>query len=193
MLYHFLDKGSHGLTKLLLFSLAWWLIIGLGSKYSEWIEMLKMPLDRLPIFMAGIFCGRLAMKKRALNRWIILIFLFTGYFLFFLQKRTALNSLSFVLYYPIRAFLGISIISTIIFAMEVLQRISDPVFKGLSGCLKWLGGLTLECYLFHQSYLLLFDFPYKLPQYVITAFILPVLSAALVFWLRAVSRKKVTM
>ena len=46
----------------------------------------------------------------------------------------------------------------------------------------WFGGLTLELYLLHQSYMILFEYPYQLLHYVAVAFVLPTVTA-LMIWL----------
>lgn len=190
LLYRFIHGGKYGFAKMLVFSLLWWVVIGYGSVRFTLVSMFKMPLDRLPIFMFGIYCGKLSKEKNKLSCAALSFFALFGYLMFFLMKTSALRSLSFVLYYPVRAFLGLSIITTILAILEILRGQATGAFRVITASLKWLGGLTLECYLFHQSYMILCEFPYQLPLYLLVAVILPVASAALVFWIRSYCRKE---
>ena len=94
------------------------------------------------------------------------------------------------LYYPVRCLLGISIIATVILAMEWMERTLPALNALLWAILSWFGGLTLELYLLHQSYLILFEFPYTLLTYPSAAFCLPTMTAALIYLYRCRRRKE---
>ena len=189
LLYRFIHGGKHGLVKVVVFSVLWWTLVGVGSKHSAMLESFKIALDRLPIFMFGIYCGKLVRENRRLRAVEWLSYFIIGYLALIILLRTRVRALSFVLYYPVRALLGLSVIATLILIMELLNRRIPRMARMLSEGMRWLGGLTLECYLFHQSYLILFAFPYRPAQYVLVAFVLPTVSAALLYLLRKCLRK----
>ena len=68
--------------------------------------------------------------------------------------------------------------------METLGKTAPHAYAVIAKALGWLGSLTYELYLLHQSYLILFEFPYKLPAYLTAAFVLPTVTAAGIYLVR---------
>jgi hypothetical protein len=79
--------------------------------------------------------------------------------------------------------------TTVIVVMELLEHTIPRVNSRFCTLLGWFGGLSLELYLLHQSYMILMEFPYKLPLYIIAAFALPTITALVIYIVRQKRRK----
>ena len=71
--------------------------------------------------------------------------------------------------------------ATVIVVMEIAEKKMSGLFNSVMKILTWFGGLTLELYLLHQSYMILLEFPYKITTYPITAFLLPTITAVFIY------------
>lgn len=184
VLYRFIHGGKNSLLKTVLFSICWWALVEVLCKFIPNIEIFRIALARLPIFVIGIYFGNLAYEKKEIRKSIALILLLMGYVLFVGLKTPLLKSVAGYLYYPVRALLGISIMTTMIILMELIEKKAGGLYNGIGKVLSWFGGLTLELYLLHQSYMIVFEYPYKLTTYPIAAFILPTITAGVIYLIR---------
>lgn len=180
LLYYFIYNGAMALTKTVLFCICWWICIEVICYFIPAVSHFRIALERLPIFIFGIYCGKLSYDKVKLDRVLITLIAIWGYFLFAFLKAPIIKNLAEPLYYPMRAFLSLSIIVTAIFIFEWLESKMKTVYGMLIVICSWFGSVTLELYLLHQSYMILFDFPYKALYYCIVAFCLPTVTAALI-------------
>ena len=191
LLFRFIHKGEKGLLKVVMFSVFWWTAVGFGSLYSPIVGQFRMSISRLPIFMFGIYCGKLSVEKKEIKTWIIAAVTVIGYLLIILQKIGKLSFIpSVIYYYPVRAFFGLSIIITLISMFKFSEKHFAEISRLLIKVLNWLGGLTLECYLFHQSFMILLEFPYRPLAYCFAACVLPILTSALLDMFRRKQRKE---
>lgn len=184
MLYRFIHGGKNGLLKTVLFSLCCWALVELVCEIVPYVNTFRVAFARLPIFTIGIYCGKLAYKKVPIKKITVFILLLCGYALFLGLKTPILKPVASYLYYPVRAMLAISIIITIIILIEIIEKRANSFYNVIKEMLDWFGGLTLELYLLHQSYLILFESPYKLTTYPIVAFVLPTLTAGVIYLVR---------
>lgn len=67
----------------------------------------------------------------------------------------------------------------VLFVLEKLKNIWMTAYILLIKMFTFLGGITLEIYLFHQSYMIVFDFPAD--SYIFVAVILPVMTSSIIF------------
>ena len=183
-LYRFIHGSGNAFMKTILFCAVWWVVAETLCHSVEEINRFRIALDRLPIFMIGIYTGKLSYEKRVIQKKLVVLYILFGFFLFALLKRKIPSPWSVYLYYPIRGALAISIIATVILIMETLEKKAPGAYGVPVKVLGWLGGLTYELYLLHQSYMILFDFPYKFPAYFTVAFALPTITAAGIWWAR---------
>ena len=179
-LYNFIHSGSNGLFKTVLISVCWWISIEVICYFIPVVSHFRIALERLPIFVFGIYCGKLSYDKVKLGRKPIAFIAFGGYIFFLLLKVPIIKNIAEQLYYPMRAFLSLSIIVTVIFIFEWLEDKLKTVYSSLVVIIGWFGSVTLELYLLHQSYMILFNFPYKALYYCIVAFGLPTITSALI-------------
>jgi len=82
-------------------------------------------------------------------------------------------------YYFTRALFALAIIAIIILIMEYIEKESTKVHSLLCSALGYLGGITLEIYLLHQSYMIIFGYPYHIALYLLVAAILPLITACI--------------
>ena len=190
ILYSFIFGGSKQLLKTLLFGAGWFVAAELLCHASSTVNHFRIALCRLPIFMLGIYTGKLAHENKPIKGAFPWIFALTGFFLLAVQKRVLPRSLVHYLHYPIRGALAISIIAVVILLMELLEKNVPKLHAGLNKALGWYGGLTYELYLLHQSYLILFEYPYQPLSYFLVAVLLPTITAAGIYWVREALKKR---
>lgn len=183
-LYSFIHGKPHALPRTALFGIVWWIAIEALCHFSETVNVFRIALERLPIFMIGIYTGKLAYEKKKVKGTHMACYILLGFLLLAMQKRVIPEPWDNCLHYPIRGALSISIMATIIFVMEVFESKLPRMYSGISSVFVWIGGLTYELYLLHQSYLILFEFPYRPPAYLLVAIILPTITAAGIFLAR---------
>ena len=185
--FYMLVNSKHGLLKTLLFSLFWWTLVEVICYLFPNAVSFKVALARLPIFVIGIYFGMLSYRKVESKRLTVIFLTILGFGLFLGTKVPPFKPISEFFYYPVRALLAISIISTVIILMEIIE--TKRVGRFFSQILGWFGGLTIELYLLHQSYMILLNYPYRLFLYFIVAFALPSLTAALIYICRKMLKR----
>lgn len=185
LLYRMIHGGMHGAAKTAVFCVLWWFVTEL--LFWKWydLETFRMPLARLPIFTVGIYCGRLSRENIRIQRSAVALLIILGFAVFLVFTKKVPQPYSKWLYYPVRGLFGISIIGAVILVMEIVSRTASRFYTVLFSALSWFGGLTLELYLLHQSWLILLDYPYRFTSYVGAAFLLPTAVAALFSWRRS--------
>ena len=189
ILYRYVFSGKHELCKVVLFSACWWIVEELLSEQISAVGNFRIALARLPIFVIGLYCGSLSYIKKEPKKDSIIILLLQGYLMFVVMKTFALKPVAEYFYYPGRAALAVSIMITVIGALEFLEKHFEGLQIILMKILEWFGGLTLELYLLHQSYLILLEYPYKMTTYPIAAFALPTITAAVIYAFRKIRRE----
>ena len=188
-LYKFIANGKYALVKTALFSVLWFASVELLAFFVPYVFSFRIALCRLPIFVLGIFVGGLSHGGQTAKKSTFIIASLFGFVMFALTKIPALGQIAEYVYYPVRAALAVSIICTVILIFEIIEGISSKLHIALVRVFGWFGGLTLEMYLFHQSYMILMEYPYKLLTYPLAAFVFPVSSAAIIFAIRLVMKK----
>lgn len=180
-LFWFIHRGRYGLTKTILFSTCWWTLIEVLCELIPAVVPFRIVLSRLSVFVIGIYFGKLSYQKNRINIRTIVLLLISGYVLFVVLKMPIVKPIADYFYYPVRAMLAISIMATVFLMMEIMERKISGIYSGVQILLTWFGGLTLELYLLHQSYMILFEFPYKITTYLIAAFVLPMITTGLIY------------
>ena len=188
----FIRGKKHSFLLIALFSVIWFAVVEALSHSYEKIDLFRMALDRLPIFILGIYAGREAYEKRSVKEIHAAFSIFLGIILLMLQKKVIPYPWNRYLYYPIRGALAISVMSFLIVFMEAMEKNAPRVCIIIMNGLAWFGGLTYELYLLHQSFMILFEFPYHLPRYCLVAFVLPTITAAGLFLIRKALKKRQT-
>ena len=122
LLYRLIHGGKNRLIPLLLFCVLWWFAgETICLKYNS-ISTFRMAISRLPIFSFGIFCGALAFQKKKVNKYLLLPFVFSGFISLIVLRKLIPQPFYTYLYYPVRALLALSIIATVILAMEHMEK-----------------------------------------------------------------------
>ena len=188
-LYKFIHSGKNAFAKTFSFAVCWWVFTEILYAVFPYTEQFKIAAARLPIFVFGIYCGKLAYEKAELGRMNFLL-LPAGYLAFIFLKMPFIKPLSRTLYYPVRALLAISITATVIVVMEFMENRSPKMNAAAVNILGWFGGLTLELYLLHQSYMILFGSPYRPAGYFSAAFLLPSVTACGIYLCKKYLRKE---
>lgn len=179
-LYKYIHGGSNGFVKAIIFSICWYIAVEALCYFIPGVSSFRIALERLPIFTIGIYCGKLSYDSVKLKNYVIIVAWILGFFLFGVFKTSLFSNIAEPFYYPVRAFLSLSIIITVIAFFELLKSRMGKLHSMLVMVFSWFGSVTLELYLLHQSYMILFDFPYKALCYCIVAFGLPTTTAVLI-------------
>ena len=87
-------------------------------------------------------------------------------------------------HYPVRAILSVSILVMVVVVLEILRRKAPKLCSLIVVVMEWLGGITLELYLLHQSYMILFEDPYKFTEYIFVAVIFPLITSGMIWLVR---------
>lgn len=183
-LYSFVHGRSRALLRTSLFCALWWIAAEILCQSVDRLYTVRIALQRLPIFLIGIYAGKLCREKQEIKRSHLVLYVILGFTLLALQKKVLHSPLSSYLHYPIRGALAVSIIAAVIIIMETLEKRTPRLSAVISKAFVWLGGLTYELYLLHQSCLILFEYPYKPFSYFLVAFVLPLIAAAGIFLVR---------
>ena len=189
VLYRIFCQGKRPLLKTVLFSICWWTVVELLSGLFPIISTFRIALARLPIFVIGMYFGGLSYHNKEVKKYTALLLIFCGYFIFAVMRTPPLKPFAEIMYYPGRAVLAISIISTIILFLCHIED-KQKMYSFIMGLFGWFGGLTLELYLLHQSYMILMEYPYRLITYAIAAFVLPTITAAMIYIIKRSMRKR---
>lgn len=187
--YRLIHGGKNRLLPLLVFCAVWWFAGETVCLKFPGLYTFRLAIARLPIFLIGVYCGKLADQNAPVKTWQLVPAVLTGYAALIVLKRGIPDPFYGYLYYPVRGMLAVSIMASVILVMELLERKLPKVDKLLFAVLSWFGALTLELYLFHQSSLILLDYPCSLPSYTAAAFLLPTAAAAVLYLIRKKCRK----
>ena len=179
-MYKYIHSGSNGAIKAIIFSICWYIAVEVLCYFIPGVSSFRIALERLPIFTIGIYCGKLSYDSVKLKNYVIIVVWILGFFLFGVFKTLLFCNIAEPLYYPVRALLSLAIIITVIAFFEFFKSKMETFHGILVMVFSWFGSVTLELYLLHQSYMILFDFPYKAFYYCIVAFCLPTITAALI-------------
>lgn len=177
-------QGSkdRGLLKYLAFLLAFWLITATIHHFFSNYSTFKIAIERLPIFVAGVCCGKLSYEHKQISAKIVIPlcivgFISTGFQLLSSTYKHWIKNTHYA-YYCTRGLFAIAIILVIIATMEYLEKKSGKLYTLITNVLCFLGGITLEIYLLHTHSLKLFDYPYKLGMHLVCAVIIPIVLAS---------------
>lgn len=148
-LYKYIHGGSNGFIKTILFSICWFIAVETICCFVPEVFIFRIALERLPIFIFGIYCGKLSYNRIKLRKVTIITVWIGGYLLFGVSKTFLFNSIAEQFYYPVRAFLSLSIIITVIIFFELLKKRMIKFHSLLVTVFSWFGNITLELYLLH--------------------------------------------
>lgn len=186
-IYNFLHKDEKGLHRLIIFIICYILVTGILHHYFVWYNTFKIAIERFPAFVIGCYCGRLSYEEVKIPKWLVagisaLAVISTALLYGSYTVSTWINNTHYV-YYFTRMLLGLWMCFTIIFVLEGLNRVWPTFYGILRRIFIYLGGLTLEIYLLHQSYMIIFDFPAG-SGYIFAAVLLPIATASLIYVIR---------
>ena len=156
-------------------------VTAIAECYVPSYRWFKIAIERFPIFVLGIFLGKLSKNEKKISIVSLCVLFFVGLSLIGLQFL--LNSYSFWVqhvhyaYYFNRGLFAISIIILIIMVMEFFEQKVKKIGDLLTKAFSFLGGVTLEIYLLHQSSMILFNYPPNIFQYLMCASVLPISGA----------------
>ena len=187
-------EHKHPATEYCVFLIVFWLATAALHKIMPNYGTLDLAIERFPIFTLGAICGKYALEGRKISRSALLAavlfgFGLSGCCLMSASFKAQIKSIHYG-YYFYRSVFGIAVIIMVIAVMEYLEKRSASLYKALLKGLVPLGGITLEVYLFHQSYRALFNQPYTAFGYFGGAVILPVVSSFAYSWLKTHTVKK---
>lgn len=188
IVFHVIERDHrHFVTEFCAFLIVFWLVTAFLHKIMPNYDALDLAIERFPIFTLGAICGKNAMAGKKISRpilWAILIsgFGLSGACMAFTRVRAFIKGVHYGLYFY-RSWFALAVIIALIAFFEYTEKSSHDfnVFLNVIGC---LGGITLELYLFHQSYWLLFNKPYTVLGYFGGIVILPIISAFVYKWLK---------
>lgn len=165
--------------KLIVFFAVFFIVTAILDSRFELYESFRIAIERLPIFVLGAFCGKKAEKDAEISISILAVLiclglLFTGaQYLVHPFRKWVMNT--HYMYYLSRALLGLALIALICAVSAKWESRSESYRKAIQ-LFAYLGGITYEVYLFHQSYMILFEFPPSVCGYLCAAVVMPLCS-----------------
>lgn len=196
-IYIYFQKEDRRFQRLLIFVASYVILTGILHFFYIHYDWFMIAIERFPIFVIGIYCGKLSFEKKKIPKSFIIGISMAAVISTLLYYASGsfyawVSGVHFA-YYFLRAILGLWMCFTIIFILEKLAIYWSFGQKCLLNIFSFLGKITLEIYLFHQSYLIVFDYPCSLSGYLFAAVILPILSSSLVYMIKnklELSRRK---
>lgn len=181
--YNFLYKDNGGeIYRLIILLTSYIVVTGILHHYFAWYETFQIAIERFPVFVIGIYCGKLSYENMKLPEWLIVIISVGAVISTILMYGSNIVSAwiynTHYAYYFNRMLLGLWMCFSIIFTLKVLKELCFAFWKVVYSIFAYLGGITLEIYLLHQSYLIIFDFSFE--WYVLVAVMLPIATASLI-------------
>ena len=190
LIYSHIQNQNKNTLKIVLFCVLWWAAEEALCHFVDAISTFRIALARLPIFVAGVYAGKLSYEKKAVRGLHIVLFVLVGFLLLAAQKRIFPRSWISFLHYPIRGALAVSLVTTVVLGMHALEEVVPTVQGAIAAVLGWFGGLTYELYLLHQSYRIVLNYPGDYLGYFVSAFLLPTITAAGIYWIRKALKKR---
>ena len=191
-IYSFIHNNEKSFLRTLVLCIAWLIGVKLLGYFVSYIKHFRIMLERFPIFILGVYAGKLAYRQIRVKRVYCVFFILFGLAMLVLQKLVLHGFIESQLRYPSRSAFAISIITAVILIMEFLEITVPRLHSFLVRLFGWYGGLTYELYLLHQSYRLLLDFPYKPFGYFMSAFALPTITAIGIWWVKTTWNQRKT-
>lgn len=138
----------------------------------------RIAIERLPVFVLGAVCAK--HSDETIGVFPLAVMTVTG-LLFTAMQLISDSFQTWVSHTPYMYYLSRGLFALALMAVFILllEKTGDHRFVKLKNWFKFLGTVTYEIYLFHQSYMILLNSPPHLPGYMIAAVILPVSSSIL--------------
>lgn len=187
ILFHIVQSKKCSITWIIVGCIFWFAFFQTLCFKVPLISTFRIAISRFPIFALGTYCGKCSFQNKSTK--FIFIPILIGPAALIVLKKCIPDPYYSYLYYPIRGLLALSIITFTICAMKLLDKKLPKFASFIEKFIGWFGGLTLELYLLHQSYLILFEYPYKLSIYPLVAFLLPVITAFLFYFIKQKIKK----
>lgn len=188
-------KHKHPAAEFCVFLVIFWLVTAVLHRIMPNYDTLDLMIERFPIFTLGAICGKYAMNGDKISRptlWIITVagLGLAAAMLAFSPFKAFVKSIHYG-YYFYRQWFGLAVIIAEIAVMEYMEKHGPGgVYQALLKIFVPLGGVTLEIYLFHQSYRSLFNQPYTAFGYFGGVVILPIISSFAYNWIKTHAVKK---
>lgn len=145
--------------------------------HFEWYKDFKIAIERIPVFVLGAFCAK--HSDFSIDRIKLYLLIIMGFVLAGLQLISdgfqAWVSNTHFMYYCIRGLFGLGLTALLIIVLENWSNMPIKITKVFA----YLGGITYEIYLFHQSYMILLESPASFGGYLFVAVFLPILSGVI--------------
>lgn len=172
VLYRFLHKDDKGLPRLIIILVVYIIMTDLLRHCFEQYGVFKIAIERFPVFVIGAYCGKLSYDNVKIPNWLVAAIsaLAVVSTVLMYGSHTASSWIynTHYVYYFNRMLLGLWMCFTIIFMLKLLSKIWLAFCRLIEAVFMFLGGITLEVYLLHQSYMIVFNFPcgggMRLPQ-----------------------------
>lgn len=192
-IYQFLHKDNRGLPRLIMLLIVFIAVTGVLQHCFEWYDTFQIAIERFPVFVIGAYCGKLSYDNAKIPNWMVAAIsamaIISTVLMYGSQTVSSWIDNTHYVYYFNRMLLGLWMCFTIIFVLEGLSKICPAFCRTIRAVFVFLGGITLEVYLLHQSYMIVFDYPSG-GGYALAAIILPIATASLIYLIRW-KRKKV--
>ena len=171
------QEGRKSVLSLLLILAVFFTAAALMDRSFSLYRRFRIAVERFPVFLLGAFCGKLATDGERINPLVLLGVIVSGFTASAMLYCSIVYSnwieRTFYMYYLTRGMLALAVLGTGILIMESLEKYANRLYSVLFRSLSFLGRITLEIYLFHQSYMLIFDFPYSPLGYLAAGVVLP--------------------
>ena len=188
--------SERGEYKLLLFVILYLVAtVVLDFCFPSIYKNIRIAIERFPIFCFGVLCGKKSKENRYTSNSYAIIFASIGFavtiFQYIIKPYGSFVSNTHFAYYLCRGLFAIAIMITICLFLEALHLWSDKLYGFIIVVFSYIGGITLEIYLLHQSFLILLGYPGVLYKYFFAAVVLPISTAIIWQKISLIINKKV--
>ncbi|MDO4413634.1 MAG: acyltransferase [Erysipelotrichaceae bacterium] len=173
--------------KMFVFLIVFLAIVFFFDTHFERYRDFRIAIERLPVFILGALCAKYSDKT--ISRLHLGIMTAIG-LIFTAVQMLSDPFQSWVSHTPYMYYLsrGLFAVSLMIVFILILEKLSGDTLSILQGGFTLLGTATYEIYLFHQSYMILLNFPPYLPGYILAAVIMPVFSGIILKSITKISK-----
>lgn len=140
-------------------------------------ENIRIMIERIPIFIFGIYAGKKCKEGARFSRGaIIVLFISTVLMEMFIRIDSFSSVSGYFMYYTSSVF-AMSLILVFCRVVQYIEERRIRNFNHIEKFIEFLGSITLEAYLLHSAIKNIADYPSDMSKYCFFAVILPVLAA----------------
>ena len=174
LVFRCIEKQKHPYRAFILFFAAFWIFTACLHKILPNYMNIRMMIERFPVFVFGTICGRSAKEGKTIS--VSKLAIICCIFVVGICMRDQYKQLHYAHYFC-HGLIAMTAMIAAIPAMEWVESFKPDIYQAIFKFFCFLGGSTLEIYLFHISFRHILHHPYTWPGYFSGLVILPIASS----------------